>query len=135
VPRGRDTVAIGLCFELLLQFERNMADLQRALRRLVVQAATENRARIQAHASMDAWALGVMAFELLSGEMVFDPSKMSIDDVRSPAVLQVACYDSPRFFFGEVLIIPYRSFLSERAEDSSTLLKQLHHSVSRASLW
>lgn len=52
-----------------------------------MQAATENRALIRAHSSMDSWALGVMAFELLSGEAVFDPSKMTIDDVR-PASLQ-----------------------------------------------
>ena len=53
----------------------------------MLQAATENRALVRARSAMDSWALGVMAFELLSGEMVFDPSKMTIDDVRAPPML------------------------------------------------
>lgn len=46
-----------------------------------MQAATDNKALVRAHSSMDSWALGVMAFEMLSGEVVFDPNKMTINDV------------------------------------------------------
>jgi eukaryotic-like serine/threonine-protein kinase len=48
----------------------------------IVRAAVTHQPLIRTRASMDAWALGVMAFELLSGDVVFDPTRMSIDQVR-----------------------------------------------------
>lgn len=48
----------------------------------IVKAAVEHQPFIRTRASMDAWALGVMAYELLSGEVVFDPTKMTIEQVR-----------------------------------------------------
>lgn len=75
-----------------------------------MQAATDNKALVRARSSMDSWALGVMAFELLSGEMVFDPTKMTIDDVRPPQLRPTSV---------AVLMQPERSIIAE----ASTLSK------------